>query len=83
MKHVNVNRRLHFVISLSRQWQHQEQTADLHGYSVASRLLLKLWKREGAFLLSKLMFLVLLVLSEENMGDDYQSMVERWILGRR
>ena len=48
-------------------WQRQEQTADLHGSSCVRwaslfRLPLKLPPREGTFLLSKLMFLVFLVI---------------------
>ena len=63
-------------------------TADLHGSSCVRwaslfRLPLKLPPREGTFLLSKLMFLVFLVISVENAGDDCQSMVEIWILGRQ
>ena len=61
-------------------------TADLHGSSMAHELgcpvrLSSFRRGRGTFLLSKLMFLVLLVRSEENTGDDSQSMVEIWILG--
>ena len=72
------------VFGISRQ----EQTADLHGSSCGirawlSRLSLKLPPREGTFLLSKLMFLVFLVISVENAGDDCESMLEIRILGRQ